>query len=324
MKQVKHVSDIYTGENDILYTTENGLHVRDVVVEAGIGGEIYIGHVSDLHYNYCNQQDLDEANPVVLSTLENRKWLANGESVPKARRCMEFLDDVDQIVINGDTLDYLSYGCMELMQKEIWDKYPDVIATLGGHEVVRRMQGVVPDETTRESRLEILEKFWKHDIYYISRVVKDKVLIIGLFNDLACYSAYQEEKLRSDLELAREKGYAVLIFQHEPICTKNPIHKNITVDDIITVGDTSGFPRDFCDGDKLAGSSTSDEQTKAVYSLISGSADVVKAVFAGHYHDDMYLEILGSTPDGREAYIPQYVHTATAYDEGHLMRITVK
>ena len=324
MKQVKHIKDIYSAQNDIVYTTENGLHVRDVIVDAGIGEEIYIGHVSDLHYNYCNQQDFDEANPVVLSTHEHRKWLANCESVPTIRRCLEFLDDVDQIVINGDALDYLSHGCMELMQKEIWDKYPDIIATLGGHEIVRQMQGKIADETTRESRLEILENFWKHDIYYVSKLIKDKVLIIGLLNDLACYSAYQEEKLKKDLELAREKGYAVLIFQHEPICTKNPIHTHITVDDIITQGDLSGFPRDFCDGEKLAGCTGSDEQTMAVYNLIVNNADVVKAVFAGHYHDDIYLAILGKTPDGKEALIPQFVHTASAYDDGHLMRITVK
>lgn len=325
MKYSKHVEEIYDGFNDVVYTVENGLTVRDVTVDAGIGEEIYIGHISDLHYNHCNQQDFDEANPVVISTYENRVWLANGESVPTIRRCLEFLDDVDQLVINGDILDYLSYGCMELMQKEIWDKYPDAFVTVGGHEFCRKMQGKIVDESSFESRAEIVQSFWKSDIYYATKLIKNKVLIIGLYNNEAKYFDFQEEKLKKDIELAREKGYAVLIFQHEPICTGNPVHESYGIDEYITQGDIhDGLPKNFCNGVKLAGSVFSDEQTMRVYKLITGNADVVKAVFAGHLHNDMYLEILGSYPDGTPAYIPQYVHTASAYDKGHLMRIIVK
>lgn len=325
MKTSNHTKDIYTSENDIIYTIENGLTVRDVTVNAGIGEEIYIGHLSDLHFNYCNKQDFDEANPVVMSTYENRKWLANAQSVPTIRRCLEYIDDVDHLVISGDVMDYLSYGCMELMQKEIWDKYPDVLVPVGGHEFLRKMQGVVDDPSSRESRMKIIADFWKHDIYYETKLVKDKVLLIGLLNDEGVYTADQEEKLKKDIELAREKGYIILIFQHEPICSNNPKHISYGIDEYLTQGDIhDGKPKNFCDGVKLAGSVFSDEQTMKVYKLIANNADVIKAVFSGHLHNDMSLEILGSYPNGEKAYIPQYVHTASAYDMGHLMRIIVK
>ena len=125
MRALNVIQEVYTdptGKAGNIYIIENGLHVRDVYIHAGIGKEITIGHTSDLHFNYCNEQDMAEANPVVMSTLEHRYWQANAKSVPNAVRCLEFLDELDQVVVNGDTLDYLSHGAMEIMQREIWAK----------------------------------------------------------------------------------------------------------------------------------------------------------------------------------------------------------
>ncbi len=326
MKQVKHVKEIYNGhEGDNIYIADNELYVRDISIDARIGEDVYIGLLSDIHLNYCNDQDFDEADPVIMSTYENRVWCANGATVPKLQKCLEFLDDADQIVINGDTLDYLSHGTMELMQKEIWDKIPGVVATVGGHEISRKMQGKVEDTLSRDERIAIIEKYWKHDMYYMSKLLKNKVLVVGMFNDMAQFNDYQRDKLKADIESARKNGYAILIFAHEPIATHNPKHSNFTLDDVLLVGDSSGFPRDLCSGtDKLAGGKGSDDITKEVYSLITSNADVIKAVLTGHYHNDMYLEIIAKNADGSDAIIPQYVTTATAYQKGHATRITVK
>lgn len=324
MKELKKVKDFYNTENDKLYTIENGLHVRDIIIDAGVKEEVYIGQVADLHYNYCNQQDFDEANPVVMSSYENRTWQANAASVPVARKCLEFISDSDQMIVNGDTLDYLTYGAMELMQKEIWDKYPNVLATLGGHELTRKMQGKVPDETTLESRLELLQDFWQHNIYYESRVIKDSVMVVCLLNDHGRYNSYQAEKLKADLALAREKNYPVLVFQHEPINTYNPRHNPYSKDDVIMIGFEGGISTNYCDDAKRAGSKDRSEEELEVYNLIVNSADIVKAVFAGHLHNHMCLDIFGKTPDGKDAVIPQYIHYSSVYDEGHIMRIIVK
>ncbi|MBR5445923.1 MAG: hypothetical protein IKV57_07365 [Clostridia bacterium] len=330
MKTAAHLQDIYRNEDgsDILYTIEEGVYVRDVVIRAGLEEEICIGHLSDIHFNACNQQDFDEADPVVMSTYEHRHWLANGYTVPIAQRCFAFLDDADQIVLNGDTLDYLSHGCMELMDREVWEKYPGILATLGGHEVARRMEGKVPENTAREERLAILEAYWRHNIYYEAKLVKNKVLCIGLFNDQAYLYPIQKQKLEKDLALAREKGYIVLIFGHEPFATGNPAHTNYSQDQAILKGDPTGFPRDMCSGEKsgsrITGGVLCNDITKEVYQMIVNSADVVKGIFAGHYHNHLYFDVIGHTPAGEEVIIPQYVNTATAYNNGHIMRILVK
>ena len=328
MKQVEKIKSIYTMENDEIYFADNGLYVRDVVIDAGIGEDVYIAHISDIHLSHCNQQDFDEAEPVVMSTYENRVWCARAETVPKLQRALEFLDDTDQLVVNGDTLDYLSHGAMELMDRELWDKCPDVVATMGGHEVLRRMEGKVEDTLSREERLAILEKYWRHDIYYISKVVKDKVMVIGMFNDLAKLTQDQKGKLEADIELAREKGYVILVFMHEPIVTRNPEHQNYTLDKVMLPGYADIFPIDFYDStrydNKFTGGGRCDEVTNSVYNVIVNNADVIKGVFTAHWHNDMHVDIVAKTSDGRDAIIPQYVNTALAYDDGHVMRILIK
>lgn len=325
MKQFAIEKSIFSnpGRQGSLYLAENGLLFWDVTLDLGIGKEILIGHLSDIHYNYCNHRDFDEEDPVLMSTLEHRRWLAGGASVPKARRCLECLDEADQIILNGDTLDYLSQGAMELMQREIWDKYPGIIATVGGHEFARKMQGTVPETMIREERVAMVRQFWKHDIDYVSKLIGSKVLVVGLCNDLARFNEDQYRKLAVEISLAREKGWVVLLFAHEPIVTGDPAHKLVTVKDAIQVGDPSGFPDNYCDGG-YAGGHSSDEATMAMYRLITGSADVIKGFFAGHLHSDLYLEIAAKLPDGTPTVIPQYIRNTTVFQNGHLMRILIR
>lgn len=73
--------------------------------------------------------------------------------------------------IYGDTLDYLSHGAMEIMQREIWDRYSQAMAS---HDMTRKMQGKVIDPMPREERKKILQDFWPHNIVYASRILKTR------------------------------------------------------------------------------------------------------------------------------------------------------
>ena len=58
--------------------------------------------------------------------------------------------------------------------------------------------------------------------------------------------------------------------------------------------------------------------------MIANNADVIKGIFAGHYHSDYMTKIAAKTPSGEDTFIPQYVLTGNPYDGGHVLKITVK
>ena len=124
----------------------------------------------------------------------------------------------------------------------------------------------------------------------------------------ARFTANQREKLGRDIALAREKGYVMLLFGHVPLPTKNSAGHSYYVN---------------YDADAYT-----DAASKEVYDLITNSADVIKGYFTGHNHGDEYLEIIAKTPDGKAAFIPQYVLRDMSREKaggtGEMTRIILK
>ncbi len=308
-------------KNWIYQLKDTRIMVREVDIDTGSGKDpVEIIQLSDLHFNYLNERDFEEANPSILATYNGRKWNANASSVPNAVRCLNFASVADQIVVTGDVLDYMSWGAIELMWKHIFTPYPEAIVTLGNHESTRRCQDnpATPDPTSLESRMEILQENWAHDIYYYSKVLDERVMIIQMDDGAASkFWDNQIEPLRADLELAREKGYTVLLFFHIPLCTGNPDDT-----EVYAIRGNDGNVYDFYNN--YIGSEGTEGASKEVYDIITNNADVIKGIFTGHKHGDYYTEILAKTHDGKDTVIPQYVLTGTPYDQGHALVITVK
>ena len=297
---------------------ENGISVRDVVIDLGLDNQLEIVQLSDMHFNYLNATDYKVKNPTVLSTNDVRTFGKNASSVVKARKALDFARTADAVVLTGDTIDYLSYGGIELLYKEIWDVIPDAMVTMGNHEYLQRMQGVMPESLSAERRWEILRSVWKHDIDYTSKVIGGKVMLIQLNNGEGKFYASQKAMLEADIALARANGYAVLAFMHEPISTGNASDTNITAirkDD----GSASG---NYYSGQ--VGGPNADAATKAICDIIAANGDIIKGVFNGHQHADYYSEILAKTASGANTIIPQYTLSGCIYGNGNALKITVK
>ena len=311
-----------------IYQKEDGMFVREVDIESRKPETkaVRILFFTDVHLNAVNEQDLD--NEEVMYTKECRKWNANAASVPALEKAMKYGESFDRIVIGGDVLDYLSCGAMELMDKYVWDKDPHVIVTPGGHELTRQMQTGRPDKTTIEERIAVVENFWRHDMHYYSEVLGDKVMLIQLDNSLHQYWACQIERLAHDIKLARQKNLVILIFQHEAISTGKP--EDATAITAFRESPGAGNTRNFYRQNAAAHFEESDEVTREVYRLLTENADVIKAIFCGHFHSAYYSEVKASYVDAngqqQETVIPQYVEEALVYDNyvGHVMEITVK
>ncbi len=297
-----------------------GIRVREAVIDSGRGGEtVEIVQISDLHYNKVNNRDLEEKNPSVMSTYEQRDFLSGGSSLANAEVCLRYASFFDQMVLTGDTLDYVSWGSLELLKESVWDKYPEALVALGNHDSVRVMglPNDVKDPTTRESRYALLQQHWRHDVYYTAKVVKNKVMVIQLDNSQNGFWDSQVPKLAADIETAREKGYTVLLFMHTPLNTANPAETCVQP---ISLRSKGGC--DFYTG--CVGGEKSRGATREVWDLIMNNADVIRGVFAGHMHADYYTEMCAKTPSGEDRNIPQYVLSSAAYDKGYALKITVK
>ena len=319
--------------NEWKYKMVGELATREVTIDTGRANETVVVHLSDLHYKDCNENDLK--NPVLASTFKERKSFGTKYTIPNARAAMDYADTLspDQIVVTGDAIDYLSEGSLELLKKEVWDRYRDsdgkvrkVLITMGNHDPLRQMQGLVEDTTSLESRIKYLEKCWEHNIYYTSRILNDSVMVIQMDNSTRADAGNegfwdcQVEPFEKDLKLAREKGYTVLLFYHIPLSTGNPEDVSVSAS---MIGYMKGAVDNFYNGNIIVGAHCS-EASKKIYRMIVTNADIIRGAFCGHTHNDFYTEIAATTPSGESAVIPQYVLLAMPHHKGHLIKITVR
>ena len=306
------------------YRNADGMTVREITLNSLLGGDaVDVFQMSDVHFNYCNQQDMEENNPTVMSTLKNRTQNANGSNLALTEKCIGYGANADQMVFTGDIMDYLSYGNLELLQNSIWNKYPNALVTLGNHDSARAvgLPTDVKDETTVESRYEILQKNWKHNIYYTSKVIKNKVMIIQMDNGMFKFWDNQVEQLKNDIKTAKENNYTVLLFVHVPLATGNEADLNKKA---FYIGDPVSATDNFYSGAYTVVGYNSTGATKEVYDIITNNADIIKGVFCGHEHCDYYTEISAKTSAGQSAYIPQFTMSASFLDGGAITKITVK
>ena len=308
-------------KNMWVFTRENGVSVRNVSIDIeGDNEEIEIIQITDPHLNYINEKDREENNSLVISSARDC-WLRDAASLSKLQKCLEYGKASDQIVITGDIFSYLSWGNLELVKKYIFDPYPTVMACLGNHDPLRSWNGAADESATVEERMQILADNWIHDIYYYSKVINEKVMVVTLDNGSAngygAFTAEQVTKLENDLATAREKGYIVLLFYHIPISTGNAKYYNTKA---TTIGDKNNSTANFySNGINQYSPGASGE----MYKLITSNADIIKGCFSGHKHCDFYTEINAKNADGTETVIPQYILIGAAYG-ANVLKITVK
>ncbi|MBQ9113202.1 MAG: metallophosphoesterase [Clostridia bacterium] len=298
-----------------LYRQDNGVLVREVDIDSGKGGEaVEIIQITDTHISYMN--DNDKKDPVLLDTYNTREWLRNAGGWRNAKRCLDSAVDADRVILTGDIIDYMSEGALEFVKNNIFDKYSNVNTVVGNHEVVKAMGEDIADADL-PARMEYIGGYFTENVYYHSEVLGDKVMIIQLDNGSdSRFWESQIEPLREDLAIARKSGLVVLLFYHIPIATGN-----IKYAATKPIYDNGGGVRNFAAG---IGVTNADSATAEVYNIITNNGDIIKGAFCGHVHNHYYTEITAKTASGEPTVIPQYMVASSAYDYGHMLKITVK
>lgn len=304
---------------NVIYTVDSGVTVREIhlpkIKTAKKATTVAI--ITDPHLNVVDPI-LDKNDPEVQYSDKTRSWCRGGATVSNMESAMKFASVYDQVAVTGDIADYLSLGALEAFKKIAFDPYPDGLYVLGGHDVTKNMETGFPDKTSLEERRAILQDYFTNNIFYTSKVVNDSIMCIQLDNGTSNYLDSQIPLLENDLKKAREMGYTVLIFEHEPLATGDPA--DTAVPSLDRDADSAKKTYNFYGSAHIGGSGKNDSAaSKAIYNLITQNGDIIGGIFSGHRHYRYYTEIHASDPDGNECVIPQYVLRSNAYDKyGHV------
>ena len=309
----KPVAGVHPHEKVQVYQlAETEQILAETVIDSGLGGEtVELVQISDLHINRISALDKDDEE--VLLTLKHRYAFSQHEIIVSVDRMLRLAKYTDLLVLSGDIMDFLSEGNRETVQRMIFHKFPEALYVTGYHEFCKHVQTGQTDRLPFEERQAKVQSFWPNNIFYTTRDIKDKVIAVGLYNNLH-YDEREIEPFKKDIERARREHKIILIFEHEPISTGRPEDKHAP-----TI--LQGWREEWnvYDGPVIGGPQQTNDTDRAMLDLITGNADVVKGIFHGHYHDIMYTEVPGFYTDasGRhEVKIPQIGASACCYFGG--------
>lgn len=340
---------LYTDPNDpthFIRRLSNGLYERNVTINSGFNiSQNELCFFTDPHLAYINTYDIETNNVNALSSYRGRSWLRAGDAIRKQIAVSKYVSTFKKAVLGGDAVDYLTWGALEVTKNLISKQSVNnsILMAVGNHEVKDLSQ---PDDNTLvdislSEGYRRVSTIWNNDVYYHEEVVNDangnpNYMVIVLDNSQDKYWESQINPLKASIAKARLLNIPVLVFQHIPMLTMNPEQPTIylksgfseyatfgTKDNYTEAIDSSNYPG-------WLGDPNSDAVTKEVCRIIRQSYDVIKGVFTGHEHANIYSEIAACDAEGNLMYdsggklitIPQYTQYGSHY--GGVMKITIK
>ncbi len=319
-------SDSYEEFSNLYDDDGNSAKKRTVYLEkTGIKEAVNLGWLSDSHFNYVNQTDVDKQMINALSSYRGRTWLRDGSSINTAIFQFNYANKrYKKTVVTGDMVDYLSYGSLYTTKALIADKSINgsILMTTGNHEFAEACQPDIDNlasQMTLAQKYELLSAAWAHDPTYYAEILKtskgeDNAMIIILDNGQSSgnYADGTAEKLTASLATARSKNIPVLIFQHVGMPTFNAKETTVYYNNDISY---MGFGTKESNSGSFNMSSYYNRGEEA-HTIIRKNYDIIKGVFCGHEHAHLYSEITALNEDGSiipNTYIPQFITTSSAY-----------
>jgi len=299
-----------------------------------VGEPVKIAFFSDTHFvGELTEADKTKQHLVDLYELRKNTFRGTVKSTPAS---LAFGDLFDRTVIGGDLFDFYSEGNINLFKATVTDKYPNALTLLGNHEASEGFSGILPETPTpladiyadlnnrifgynsikTQGGFKTLEEAEAYnDIYLAHNLVKDsygneKALLLLMDNQSYkyLYSDLHYSRLEFYINYAHTNKIPILIFQHTPLATGR---KTEMVSPYDIINNPNGVGADYGSSSSTgyAGHSkyaTQHPMTDKVYNLIVNNADVVKGIFCGHEHNNIYTEIVAKNSDGTATIIPQY------------------
>ncbi|MCQ2449087.1 MAG: dockerin type I repeat-containing protein [Clostridia bacterium] len=285
------------GDGWIYRLGKGGIMVREVEIDSGKGG----APITFAFFSDCHIKDEKPAGNVA--------------------ECLAYADNFDQIIIGGDMIE--EYPYLNILTTNFAPYTDKLTAVLGSHETFdySHKYGALED------RYAALSAVWPNNVYYASKVIDNKVMMIQMDNSQSHFWDSQIAQFSADLATARANGYTVLLFIHEPVSVGDTAQKKVAA--LYTSPERQDLVAPYAAGidfnQYVGGKPASDTAADtAIHNLITNNGDLIKAVFTGHLHADFNTRIKAKTAGGADTWIPQYTSCAASNDNGHAIQITVK
>lgn len=260
---------------------------------------------------------------------------------------MEYASMFDYTMLVGDTIDFFSYGSLDVAKDVLFDKSPDSLVALGYHDyVVYTINGRSASEFDQEAAKDVLRQYYPNDITYASYDLPNAPIRIVYMDDSRngqfYYSDGIVEQFAADIQDAREKGRKILVMKHEGTCTNN---ENETTVQGFICGDGEGTMGSQNEGKQMnyltcggnvwfnmnPAQANYDQVkgTRQIYELLFHNADVISAVLHGHVHANYITEIQADYTDENgnvvQKNIPQYSSMLNgSFDYGMGIKIKIQ
>lgn len=328
------------------YISNAGPVVREIHIEhtnPNVKSSVF-GVIADAHINRVDRNGKDKYDAEVMFSYWTRPGFSQKWVTEAFLNATKLISTYDTFILNGDTVDYVTYGTLDYIKEKVLDKYDNCIFSMGNHEPVKNMQTYIPDIDCDRNHRQLYEYFDKELLNCHTTLLNDSILLMT-FNNGSYYRYNQEQydKLKEAIALAREKGYIILMFQHIMISTGNPEDTHVKslsqgFGDSCTHPDgrnyynfsstpVTGSKYDF----QINMHTPNDDLNDEMYDLITQNTDVIRGLFVGHNHRCDYMEILPRNcnreiiKDGSKPTIPVHNIDSNPYDGelGNVMKVVV-
>lgn len=260
-------------------------YIKRTELSAGASTPFSLLHISDNHLTLADSRDGQKK----ISLAEKRfhgfphaeDELASASKYAREHGCI--------ITHTGDLIDFVSYANLDRARK--FTDENDCIMTAGNHEFSLYVGEAKEDENYRNISLERVQRSFKNNIRFSSRLVNG-VNIIALDNSYYRIDLWQLVRLKEEIN----KAFPAILMLHTPLY-------NEEIYNFAVKGNHDEPAYLMCvPEEKMSGYSPEryeqqkeDTVTREAYRYISESRKI-KAILSGHLHHDFETELFGSIP----------------------------
>ncbi len=275
-------------EDSFLYhiKEEETMQLNKTQIKVGASCPFSILHISDTHFFLADERDNERKH--VLAQKRRKFFPAPEEDLREA--CAYAKEHGLTIVHTGDLIDFVSEANLD-RAKRFMDENR-VLFVAGNHEFSQYVGEAVEDEAYRNQSLAHVQSFFQEDIRFCADIING-VNFVGIDNG---YYRFDRDQLDA-LKREAQRGYPIVLFVHNPLYEPSLFEFAYRIHNGICSA-LVGVPEEKLETykeERRIAIERADAITAETIEYIK-TEPLIKAVLAGHIHDDFSSMLTDSLP----------------------------